>query len=176
VRQALRHLEQFPETGAYWNERWLSVLAAEGRIHKGPPPSRRLPWRRPAATGGGVCRESGAGETPARQPAGRRRSTDTSPVRRRGTPRTALPINSPMSILKVSRLGHPVLREKASDIEVKDIKAAKFKQLIEAMVETMHGGTQRFGVRRQSPPLSNSVPSARQACEYESGGDCLRTP
>jgi putative membrane protein len=34
----------------------------------------------------------------------------------------------------------------------------------------------RSGVRRQPPPLSNSVPSTRQACEYESGGDCLRTP
>jgi peptide deformylase len=43
-----------------------------------------------------------------------------------------------MAILKVSRLGHPVLREKASDVEVKDIKAGKFKSLIEDMVETMH--------------------------------------
>ena len=43
-----------------------------------------------------------------------------------------------MSILKVARLGHPTLREKASDVEIKDIKAGKFKQLIEDMVETMH--------------------------------------
>jgi peptide deformylase len=43
-----------------------------------------------------------------------------------------------MAILKVSRLGHPVLREKASDVEVKDIKAGKFKSLIDDMVETMH--------------------------------------
>jgi peptide deformylase len=43
-----------------------------------------------------------------------------------------------MSILKVSRLGHPVLREKAADVEVKDIKAGKFKKLIEDMVSTMH--------------------------------------
>jgi peptide deformylase len=43
-----------------------------------------------------------------------------------------------MAILKVSRLGHPVLREKASDIELKDIKAGKFRTLIEDMVETMH--------------------------------------
>ena len=43
-----------------------------------------------------------------------------------------------MAILKVSRLGHPVLREKASDIEIKDIKAGKFKNLIDDMVETMH--------------------------------------
>ncbi len=43
-----------------------------------------------------------------------------------------------MSILKVSRLGHPVLRQKASDIEIKDIKAGKFRTLIDDMVETMH--------------------------------------
>ena len=43
-----------------------------------------------------------------------------------------------MSILTVSRLGHPVLREKASDIEIADIKAGKFKTLIEDMIETMH--------------------------------------
>ena len=43
-----------------------------------------------------------------------------------------------MSILKVSRLGHPVLRERASDVEIKDIKAGKFRALIDDMVETMH--------------------------------------
>lgn len=43
-----------------------------------------------------------------------------------------------MSILKVARLGHPVLREKASDVEIKDIKAGKFTDLIEDMIETMH--------------------------------------
>lgn len=43
-----------------------------------------------------------------------------------------------MSILKVARLGHPVLRQKASDVEIKDIKAGKFRPLIDDMVETMH--------------------------------------
>src|SRR3979411_2728521 len=43
-----------------------------------------------------------------------------------------------MSILKVSRLGHPVLREKAADVEIKDIKAGKFQPLLDDMVETMH--------------------------------------
>jgi peptide deformylase len=43
-----------------------------------------------------------------------------------------------MSILKVARLGHPVLREKASDVEIKDIKAGKFKTLLDDMIETMH--------------------------------------
>jgi peptide deformylase len=42
-----------------------------------------------------------------------------------------------MAILKVARLGHPVLRQKASDVEVKDIKAGKFRPLIDDMIETM---------------------------------------
>lgn len=42
-----------------------------------------------------------------------------------------------MSILKVSRLGHPVLRQKASDVEIADIKAGRFNQLIADMFETM---------------------------------------
>src|SRR3982750_3362285 len=43
-----------------------------------------------------------------------------------------------MSILKVARLGHPVLRMKSSDGEVADIKAGKFRALIDDMIETMH--------------------------------------
>jgi peptide deformylase len=43
-----------------------------------------------------------------------------------------------MSILKVARLGHPVLRQQASDVELADIKKGKFNSLIEDMVETMH--------------------------------------
>jgi len=43
-----------------------------------------------------------------------------------------------MAILKVARLGHPVLRHKASDVEIKDIKAGKFRPLIDDMIETMH--------------------------------------
>jgi peptide deformylase len=43
-----------------------------------------------------------------------------------------------MSILKVARLGHPVLRQKASDVEIRDIKAGKFRPLIDDMIETMH--------------------------------------
>ncbi len=43
-----------------------------------------------------------------------------------------------MAILKVARLGHPVLRMKASDVEIKDIKAGKFAALVDDMIETMH--------------------------------------
>ena len=43
-----------------------------------------------------------------------------------------------MAILKVARLGHPLLRQKASDVEVKDIKAGRLQPLIDDMIETMH--------------------------------------
>ena len=42
-----------------------------------------------------------------------------------------------MAILRVARLGHPVLRMKASDIEPADIKAGRFKELVADMFETM---------------------------------------
>jgi peptide deformylase len=43
-----------------------------------------------------------------------------------------------VAILKVSRLGHPVLREKASNVDPKDIKAGKYRALLDDMIETMH--------------------------------------
>ncbi|HXI14496.1 MAG TPA: peptide deformylase [Thermoanaerobaculia bacterium] len=43
-----------------------------------------------------------------------------------------------MSILKVARLGHPVLRERASDVELADIKSGKFDSMIDDMYETMY--------------------------------------
>ncbi|MBW3670965.1 MAG: peptide deformylase [Acidobacteria bacterium] len=42
-----------------------------------------------------------------------------------------------MAILKVARLGHPVLREKAADVEPEDIRKGRFEQLIDDMFETM---------------------------------------
>src|SRR5574341_2192225 len=42
-----------------------------------------------------------------------------------------------MSILKVARLGHPVLRKVAVPVPVKEIRAAETQRLIDDMVETM---------------------------------------
>src|SRR5437762_7153621 len=42
-----------------------------------------------------------------------------------------------MSILKVARMGHPVLREKARALGRADIKAAAVQQLIDDMIDTM---------------------------------------
>ena len=42
-----------------------------------------------------------------------------------------------MAILRVARLGHPVLRQRAVDIEPEDIRRGRFRQLVEDMIETM---------------------------------------
>ena len=41
-------------------------------------------------------------------------------------------------ILKVSRLGHPVLRDVSKDVDVADIRSGRFAPLVQDMFETMH--------------------------------------
>ena len=43
-----------------------------------------------------------------------------------------------MSILKVARMGHPVLRERARPVDTSELKGPLFQKLIDDMVETMH--------------------------------------
>jgi len=43
----------------------------------------------------------------------------------------------PMAILKVTRLGHPVLRKVTENISVKELKSAAMQRFIDDMVETM---------------------------------------
>src|SRR6187399_144586 len=43
-----------------------------------------------------------------------------------------------MSILKVARMGHPVLRERARPVDSSELKDPLFQKLIDDMVETMH--------------------------------------
>jgi peptide deformylase len=43
-----------------------------------------------------------------------------------------------MSILKVARMGHPVLRERARALDKSDIKSAAIQKLIDDMIDTMH--------------------------------------
>lgn len=43
-----------------------------------------------------------------------------------------------MSILKVARMGHPVLREKARELTPAEIRSPEIQGLIEDMIETMH--------------------------------------
>src|SRR5204863_9610668 len=41
-------------------------------------------------------------------------------------------------ILKVARLGHPVIRTQARDVPADAIKTPEFQKLIDDMIETMH--------------------------------------
>ena len=43
-----------------------------------------------------------------------------------------------MSILKVARMGHPVLRERARPLELAELKHPLLQKLIDDMIETMH--------------------------------------
>jgi len=43
-----------------------------------------------------------------------------------------------MAILKVARLGHPVLRQVAEPVSAGDIRSAAVQQLIDDLIETMH--------------------------------------
>jgi peptide deformylase len=43
-----------------------------------------------------------------------------------------------MAILKVARMGHPVLRRAAQEVSEKEIKTPEFQQFIDDMIETMH--------------------------------------
>ena len=42
-----------------------------------------------------------------------------------------------MAILKVSRLGHPVLRKPAESVQVQEIQSPEFQRLIDDMIDTM---------------------------------------
>jgi peptide deformylase len=59
-----------------------------------------------------------------------------------------------MSILKVARLGHPVLRRPAPPLEVSDLKSAAIQQLIDDMIETMK---EYQGIGLAAPQVHESV-------------------
>jgi peptide deformylase len=59
-----------------------------------------------------------------------------------------------MSILKVARMGHPVLRAKARAIERADIKSPTVQRLIDDMIETMN---EYHGVGLAAPQIHESL-------------------
>jgi len=59
-----------------------------------------------------------------------------------------------MSILKVARLGHPVLRNPARRVEPFEITSTVFQQLIDDMFETMH---EYQGIGLAAPQVHESV-------------------
>jgi peptide deformylase len=59
-----------------------------------------------------------------------------------------------MAILKVARLGHPVLRQKATPIPVSEIGSPRIQQLIDDMFETM---AEYAGIGLAAPQVHESV-------------------
>ena len=59
-----------------------------------------------------------------------------------------------MSILKVARMGHPVLRARAKPLEPAEIKSVRIQQLIDDMFETMQ---EYQGVGLAAPQVHESV-------------------
>jgi peptide deformylase len=59
-----------------------------------------------------------------------------------------------MAILKVARMGHPVLRARASALSPSDIRSPEIQRLIDDMFETMH---EYQGVGLAAPQVHESV-------------------
>ena len=59
-----------------------------------------------------------------------------------------------MSILKVARMGHPVLRQKARPLDRQELKRPAVQQFIDDMIETMH---EYSGVGLAAPQVHESL-------------------
>ncbi len=59
-----------------------------------------------------------------------------------------------MAILKVARMGHPVLRKKAKEVKKSEISSDAIQRLIDDMVETMH---EYDGVGLAAPQVHESL-------------------
>ena len=59
-----------------------------------------------------------------------------------------------MSILKVSRMGHPVLRKRARPVDKADLRNPVVQKLIDDMIETMH---EYHGVGLAAPQVHESL-------------------
>jgi peptide deformylase len=73
-----------------------------------------------------------------------------------------------MSILKVARMGHPVLRAKARTLEKAEIKGAVVQKLIDDMIETM---VEYHGVGLAAPQVHERVRLFVAALDAGEGSD-----
>jgi peptide deformylase len=78
-----------------------------------------------------------------------------------------------MSILKVARMGHPVLRAKARPLEKGDIKGAAIQKLIDDMLETM---AEYHGVGLAAPQVHEHVRLFVAALNSSAGSDDAPEP
>jgi peptide deformylase len=76
-----------------------------------------------------------------------------------------------MSILKVARMGHPVLRTRARRVEMPEIKSQEFQKLIDDMIETME---EYHGIGLAAPQVHESVRLVLVGIEDGRGEDDAR--
>jgi tagatose 1,6-diphosphate aldolase len=77
-----------------------------------------------------------------------------------------------MAILKVARLGHPVLREKAKPIPSPEIGSPRIQQLIDDMFETMaeYGGTTAYSKKEAANHFKEAAQATTKPFIYLSAG------
>jgi peptide deformylase len=73
-----------------------------------------------------------------------------------------------MSILKVARMGHPVLRERAQPLSASDLRTAAVQKLIDDMIETMH---EYHGVGLAGPQVHEGIRVFVALLDEEPGPD-----
>jgi peptide deformylase len=73
-----------------------------------------------------------------------------------------------MSILKVARMGHPVLRQVARKVEPAEVKTPEFQKLVDDMIETMR---EYEGIGLAAPQVHASVRLALIGIEEGRGDD-----
>ena len=73
-----------------------------------------------------------------------------------------------MSILKVARMGHPMLRTKARALDKPEIRSAAIQKLIDDMIETM---LEYHGVGLAAPQIHESVRLFVAALDHASPDD-----
>ncbi|MCC2641695.1 MAG: def1 [Nitrospira sp.] len=71
-----------------------------------------------------------------------------------------------MAILKISKLGNPILRQKALSVSPNDIGKPAFQQLIDDMLETMYDEP---GIGLAAPQVGNSQQLVVMDCPGEGG-------
>lgn len=71
-----------------------------------------------------------------------------------------------MAVLKIAKLGNPVLRQTAAPVDPRSIKSPEIKQLIADMFETMYAEP---GIGLAAPQVSRSIQLLVMGCEGEGG-------
>jgi len=71
-----------------------------------------------------------------------------------------------MAILKIAKLGNPVLRKVAAPVDPRDIKGQEIQHLIDDMFETMYAEP---GIGLAAPQVSRSIQLLVMGCEGEGG-------